>query len=122
MADIIVHRGATAVPSKDFTPEFFERIVGRTWRDDGYFSTSYGPSAVFSGAIVFHIRLRAGVQAISVDDATQSIGEREILIRRHTAYFVHRVERRPDGHGGAETHVYLETLPAEWQDYGAQPR
>lgn len=57
-----------------------EKMVGQTWKSEGFFSTSYGGSAAFGGAALLEIEVPPGTPLALVEHISHYGTEREVLL------------------------------------------
>ncbi|MFD3497612.1 ADP-ribosyltransferase [Streptomyces sp. NPDC058678] len=105
--DVLVVRG-TGIGHLDLDDPL--DMLGNTYRDKGYMSTSLGnhPVAAFAGEdALLHLRVPKGTPALWVEKVGKyGMGERELLLGRGTEYRVTRVFRE-----NGQIQVYGEVLP-----------
>jgi hypothetical protein len=114
---VIVHRGvdsdtgfADHLGADVDSPESMHALVGKTFREAGYMSTSVGSQASFNGDIHLMIRVPEGHQALNLMPMSSTGNrEREILLRRNTHYVVHAAYQQGD-----TWHVEAEIVPDNW--------
>ncbi|MFI6942677.1 ADP-ribosyltransferase, partial [Streptomyces sp. NPDC050418] len=91
----------------------YDDMIGKTYPDKGYFSTSLGnnPVASFSGKeAVLHLRVPEGTPALWVEKVSKyDVTERELLLGRGSSYRVTRVFMDDKG----QVQVYGEVLPRQ---------
>lgn len=113
--DVIVHRGTTwheFLSLGDLMPPPPPHsLIGKTYQNDGYASTSVGTIAAFKHKPVqLEILVPKGHKAVNAMKVSQfGDTEREVLMSRGTRYFVHDVYEHRNGHGG-EWRVVVEIV------------
>lgn len=111
--DVVVHRG-TAFSEFGFgemPPPSPSSMIGKTYRNDGYASTSVGEYAHFQHKPVqLEILLPKGAKATNLMEVSNfGTGEREVLLARGTQYYIHDVYQE----GGKWRVVVEVVLPGE---------
>ncbi|WP_369367107.1 ADP-ribosyltransferase [Streptomyces sp. CG4] len=103
--DIMVVRG-TGIDHLDLTSPY--EMVGNSYHDAGFLSTSLGKDAAFNyKPVILHLRVPKGAPALWIDHISVNKGERELLLARDTHYRVTRVFQDTTG----QYHAYGEVLP-----------
>jgi len=108
--DLVVHRGTSL---EEFglgrlPPPPPTDLVGKTYVNHAYTSTSVGTKAAFGGQVKLEIMLREGSEALNVMPVSRyGTAEREILLARGTQFFVHSVVQEP----GGGWRIRVETVP-----------
>ena len=108
--DLVVHRGTSL---EEFglgrlPPPPPTDLVGKTYVNHAYTSTSVGTKAAFGGQVKLEIMLREGSEALNVMPVSrEGTAEREILLARGTQFFVHSVVQEP----GGGWRIRVETVP-----------
>ena len=112
--DVILHRGTTF---EEFglgymPPPAPGSLVGKTYTNDAYASTSVGEYAHFrSKPVQLEIMAPAGTKGANLMRSSNfGTGEREFLLARGTRYFIHSIEEFSNGHGG-KWRVRVEIVP-----------
>jgi len=107
--DFIVHRGTNydEFGLGQMPPPSPESMVGKTYTNHGYVSTSIGEYAAFTKQMQIEILVPKGHRVMNVMPVSNyGTAEREILLSRGTQFYVHSVETR-----GGRTHVKVEVVP-----------
>ncbi|MFD7293993.1 putative T7SS-secreted protein [Streptomyces sp. NPDC059897] len=104
--DLVVHR-ATDLDHwlKEFKVSDPQELAGKTLSDDGYLSTSLGPTQFTHTESVLHLRAPEGTHGMWVDEISQNRGERELLLDRGQKFQVSEVAN-VDG----KYHIYGEIV------------
>ncbi|MGD6742143.1 putative T7SS-secreted protein [Streptomyces sp. BH106] len=104
--DLVVHR-ATDLDHwlKEFDVKDPQALTGKTLTDDGYLSTSLGPTRFTHTESVLHLRAPEGTHGMWVDEISQNRGERELLLDRGQKFQVSEVAN-VDG----KYHIYGEIV------------
>lgn len=108
--DVVLHRGTTWEEfneGKLMPPPSPTDMVGKTYTNHAYASSSVGESAAFDGKPVqIEIMAPKGTRAVNVMQASRyGEREREVLLARGTRYFVHSVMQ-----GGNKWRVKVEVV------------
>ncbi|WP_113699174.1 phage minor capsid protein [Nonomuraea lactucae] len=118
----IVHRGVGAqyagfLGADVDRPETMKDLVGRTFPELGFMSTSVGARARFTGDVYLMIRVPKDHAAMNVMPVSGfGEDEREVLIRRNSRYVVHAVYKRYDGRAKRDAwFMELEIVPDDWE-------
>ncbi|MFF4417083.1 ADP-ribosyltransferase [Streptosporangium sp. NPDC001559] len=113
---VVLHRGARKA-FVDFlganvnNPESMQALVGKTFVEKGFMSTSVGESAALPGQVYMMIRAPKGYPAMNVMEASEAEeDEREILLRRGAHYVVHAAYQRKNA-----WFLEMEIVPDDWQ-------
>lgn len=119
---VIVHRGVgpdflATLGAKTNDPASMQGLVGKTFTEQGYLSTSVGRRAAFPKNIYLGIRVPEGHPAINVMPVSHfGDSEREILIDRNSRMVVHAVYERPINHGTDRAwFMEVEIVPPGWE-------
>ncbi|HWO65352.1 MAG TPA: ADP-ribosyltransferase, partial [Umezawaea sp.] len=112
---LVVHRATNrataALLGADVTnPATMHALVGKTFVEPGFMSTSLGRAAEFVNDINFMITVPKGYKAINVMPLSRmKDGEREILVNRDARYVIHATYQR-----GSTWYVEAELVPDGW--------
>lgn len=106
--DVVLFRGIASqagalnalglnINPKDFAvyagrPEFVDSLVGYTFRDDGFTSTSVSNSGGFMGPVQLEILAPKGTQGTYMAHDSKFPGEREFLLQRGTQFAITSAE------------------------------
>ncbi|QWY83793.1 VIP2-like ADP-ribosyltransferase toxin [Microbacterium phage PermaG] len=110
-ADIIVHRGTTfhelSGTGVNLPPPAPTSLIGKTYTNPGYMSTSVGKGAAFGGKPVqMEILVPEGYGTSWAMPYSNFAGERELLLSRHSTLYIHDVYQ-----DGSTWRVVAEIVP-----------
>ncbi|XAO35612.1 capsid maturation protease and VIP2-like ADP-ribosyltransferase toxin [Microbacterium phage FireCastle] len=110
-ADIIVHRGTSfhelSGTGANMPPPAPTSLIGKTYTNPGYMSTSVGKSAAFGGKPVqMEILVPEGYGTSWAMPYSNFAGERELLLSRHSTIYIHDVYE-----SGGRWRVVAEIVP-----------
>ncbi len=91
-------------------PESMHNLVGKSFREAGYMSTSVGRQTQFAGDIQLMIRVPEDYPALNMmAESATGAREREVILRRNAHYVVHAAYKRGD-----YWHIEAEIVPDDW--------
>ena len=106
--DTVVTRNVSDARRTFGTTELDE-LVGATWRDPAYMSTTIVESGVFGGSVQMIINVAKGFKARYVRNL--GVGsEYELLLARGSKFVIHKVEKRTGSYGETGWRVYMEMI------------
>jgi hypothetical protein len=90
---LIVHRATTRITGELLgadldVPDTMNALVGKTFVEPGFVSTSLGAKAAYKNAVNFMFRVPAGYPAINAMPLAR-YSEQEIMVRRNAKYVIH---------------------------------
>ncbi|MEV7181039.1 putative T7SS-secreted protein [Kitasatospora sp. NPDC093679] len=102
--DVVIARGTGMRHFKVTSPQ---DLVGRTFDEESYMSTSLGDAAMSDKNCILHLKVPKGTPGMYVGDVSNFASlEREVLLARGARWRADKVIEGPDG----KVHVYGEVL------------